>query len=659
MNFRYLLFPLLASTFLLANDNPQNAGITQFYMRTSSAFNIYTNNPSTSAQAWMKGHFWRLQSSSPYFDSRLSWMPNAWAYLDLYGIPISSPLVSQHPDWILHDSAGNRLYIPFGCSNGTCPDYAGDVTNSSFRNWWIANAQSILSKGYRGFWIDDVNMEFRVGNGSGTSVAPYDPNTGSTMIYDNWRLYVAEFTEQIRSAMPTAEIVHNAIWFAAPTRYQDQYVIREIKAADYINCERGVSDPGLGGGTGSWSVRAFLAYIDAVHSYGKNVLLDEYAFNGDYGLAGYYLISNGDDALGNQQITPNNWWTGYGVNLGTPLGSRYDWNNLIRRDFIAGMALLNPPKTTAITVTLPVPLTKIDDGTLVTSVTLQPGQAVVLTGATPIPDYSLTASPSALTVTAGNTAAYTVSLTLVNGFAGSVTLTASGLPSGATAGFSPASLSGSGSSTLSLTTSISTPAGTYPITVTGTSGSLHHSATINLTVASVPVNLASAYNRAGIYTDGSVFSSGGLDGNGFAYSRNLLGATKTFAGTPYTFGAANAPDAVAGSTIALSAGKFAAIHLAGTAVNGNHASQKFTVTYSDSTTTSFVQGMSNWKAPANYSGEAVAMAMPYRNVYSGVTDNRTFYLYDYSFVIDKTRTVKNLILPNNANVLILAVTLTP
>lgn len=659
MRFFYLLLPLLASTFSFANDNPQNAGITQFYMRTSSTFNVYTNNPSTAAQAWMRSHFWRLQSSSPYFDSRLSWMPNAWAYLDLYGIPINSPLVSQHPEWILHDGAGNRLYIPFGCSNGTCPDYAGDVTNSDFRNWWVANAQSILSKGYKGFWIDDVNMEFRVSNGGGTSVAPYDPNTGTTMAYDNWRLYIAEFTEQIRSAMPTAEIVHNAIWFAAPTRYSDQYVIREINAADYINCERGVSDPGLGGGTGLWSVRAFLAYIDAVHSYGKNVLLDEYAFNGDYGLAGYYLISNGGDSLGNQQITPNNWWSGYDVNLGAPLGPRYDWNNLIRRDFIAGMALLNPPQTTAITVTLPVPLTRIDDGTLVTSVTLQPGQAAVLTGAVPFPDYTLAAAPSALTVTAGNTATYTFTVTPVNGFTGSVTLMASGLPSGATASFNPASINGSGSSTLSLATSLSTSAGTYPIIVTGTSGSLSHSTTVGLTVTAVPVNLASVYNRAGIYTDGSVFSSGGLDGNGFAYSRNLLGATKTFAGTPYTFGAANVPNTVTGRTIPLPAGQFATLHFAGTAVNGNQTSQQFTVSYSDGTTTSFAQSLSNWKSPANYSGEAAAMAMPYRNVYSGVTDNRTFYLYSYSFAIDRTKTVRNLILPANANVLILAVTLAP
>jgi hypothetical protein len=561
MKSRYLLLSLLVPVVLFAGENLQNAGLAQFFLRTSSAFNTYTDSPSVSTQVWMKSHIWRIQSSSPYFDSRLSWMPNTWAYLDLYGIPSNSSIASQHPEWILHDGGGKRLYIPWGCGNGTCPNYAGDITNSNFKSWWIANAQSLVAKGYKGFWIDDVNMEFRIANGSGADAIPYDPDTGSTMTYDNWRRHIAEFTEEIRAALPTAEIVHNSIWFAAPTRYNDQYVIRQIKSADYLNCERGVSDPGLGGGTDSWSVRAFLDYVDAVHSYGKNVILDEYAYDGDYGLAGYYLISNGDDALGNQQVTPNNWWSGYELNLGRPVGSRYDWQNLIRRDFLAGMVLLNPPKTTTITVTLPIPLTLINNGKLVTTVTLQPGEAVVLTGAAPLPANS--------------------------------------------------------------------------------------------------VNLSGVFSRVGAYNDGTAFTSGGLDGNGFAYSKNLLGSAKTLGGIPYTFGAANAPNAVSSSTIPLPAGRFSALNVVGSAVNGNQVSQKFTINYSDGTAASFVKNLSDWIGPANYSGETSVLAMPHRNVYSGSADWRTFYLYNYSFVLDKGKTVKSFTLPNNSNVVIFAATLTP
>ena len=51
-----------------------------------------------------------------------------------------------------------------------------------------------------------------------------------------------------------------------------------------------------------------------------------------------------------------------------------------------------------------------------------------------------------------------------------------------TASFSPLSISGSGTSSMSIITSRSTPRGTYQLTVTGTSGSLAHSAGVSLRV---------------------------------------------------------------------------------------------------------------------------------------------------------------------------------
>jgi hypothetical protein len=101
---------------------------------------------------------------------------------------------------------------------------------------------------------------------------------------------------------------------------------------------------------------------------------------------------------------------------------------------------------------------------------------------TPGPDFTLGVSPSSQTVAAGGSAAYTVTVTAVNGFAGSVSLSASGLPPGATASFNPASVTGSGTSNLTVTTSASTPAGSYTITITGTSGTLTHSTSVTLVV---------------------------------------------------------------------------------------------------------------------------------------------------------------------------------
>src|SRR5512133_2183476 len=79
-----------------------------------------------------------------------------------------------------------------------------------------------------------------------------------------------------------------------------------------------------------------------------------------------------------------------------------------------------------------------------------------------------------------------VTVGALNGYSGTVGLSASGLPSGVSAGFSPVSVVGSGSSTLTLTVGAGTAAGTYPVTITGSDGSLSHTANVSLTVTPAP-----------------------------------------------------------------------------------------------------------------------------------------------------------------------------
>jgi hypothetical protein len=98
------------------------------------------------------------------------------------------------------------------------------------------------------------------------------------------------------------------------------------------------------------------------------------------------------------------------------------------------------------------------------------------------PDFTISATPTSGTVTAGGNTTYIISTAALNGFIGSVGLGTSGLPTGATASFSPASISGSASSTLTVATSSSTPAATYTITITGISGSIVHSTAVLLAV---------------------------------------------------------------------------------------------------------------------------------------------------------------------------------
>jgi len=101
----------------------------------------------------------------------------------------------------------------------------------------------------------------------------------------------------------------------------------------------------------------------------------------------------------------------------------------------------------------------------------------------PPPDFTISANPITQTVIVGNATTYTAGVGALNGFGGIVTLSASGLPTGATASFSPATVTGAGNSTLTVTTAGSTPLGTSTLTITGTSGSVTHATTVALTVA--------------------------------------------------------------------------------------------------------------------------------------------------------------------------------
>ncbi len=98
------------------------------------------------------------------------------------------------------------------------------------------------------------------------------------------------------------------------------------------------------------------------------------------------------------------------------------------------------------------------------------------------PDFSFSATPSSGTVVQGNGTTYTVTVTPSNGFTGTLSLSVSGLPSGATASFNPASITTSGNSTLTINTAASTPPGSYPLTITATNGTLSHSTTVTLVV---------------------------------------------------------------------------------------------------------------------------------------------------------------------------------
>ena len=102
--------------------------------------------------------------------------------------------------------------------------------------------------------------------------------------------------------------------------------------------------------------------------------------------------------------------------------------------------------------------------------------------------FELSASPlSPASVTAGNSATSTVTVAPTFGFNGSVTLSCSGLPSGATCGFNPPTIvNSSGSSVLTVSTTAGTVPGTYPVKAQGSASAIANSVAVSLVVQASP-----------------------------------------------------------------------------------------------------------------------------------------------------------------------------
>jgi len=97
-------------------------------------------------------------------------------------------------------------------------------------------------------------------------------------------------------------------------------------------------------------------------------------------------------------------------------------------------------------------------------------------------DFSMSASPSSVSAAQGGSATSTIATAVTSGAPQSVSLSASGLPVGTTATFSPSTITSGGSSTLTLGVGAATAAGSYSVTVTGTASNATHTTTVTLTV---------------------------------------------------------------------------------------------------------------------------------------------------------------------------------
>src|SRR5271155_2572394 len=100
--------------------------------------------------------------------------------------------------------------------------------------------------------------------------------------------------------------------------------------------------------------------------------------------------------------------------------------------------------------------------------------------------FTISVSPTSGYLDQGQSGYAVVTTTVTGNFSSAVLLSASGVPSGVTVTFSPASIAapGSGTSEMLLTVSRNAPTGTYPITITGTGGGITQTTVLTFEVVS-------------------------------------------------------------------------------------------------------------------------------------------------------------------------------
>lgn len=233
----------------------------------SSAFNSYTGiagAPAPQWNEWMRARPEMIIGWSPWQDVNVGVYKNLLAYMDTYAAENNIPqkptdIAVTHPDWILHDSAGNKLFIPYNCANGSCQAYAMDLTNPAVIANQMANVEVIANAKYQGVFFDNANLALKAGDGNGNIVMP-DGFTNEI-----WSRAIANFFAEVRASFPKLVLVMNSVWFDGANSL---WVRNAIVSGTYYNMQRGYGDPNLS----DYQKGQQLEFVQMVHSLGRNVI---------------------------------------------------------------------------------------------------------------------------------------------------------------------------------------------------------------------------------------------------------------------------------------------------------------------------------------------------------------------------------------------------
>lgn len=252
--------------------------------------------------------------------------------------------ISQNnPDWFLLDTNGNRMK-----TSPTSNYYRMDPGSDGWRNFFVTRLLEIQQqKGWSGLFLDNVEASLSEIQRDGLTPAKYPDNAGYQAAVRGFLQYLSQNYSQPYNRPVIGNIIarqDDATWYS-----YNQYMSGAMQerwsvawsSTDYLSENKWKSD---------------MALAEQTQSQGKYIILvapgnKTDANRQNFAFASYLLISNGmaafryadEDAYGEVWLYNN-----YSVDLGTPLGARYQNGTSWRRDFTRGFVVVDPVKRTAI-----------------------------------------------------------------------------------------------------------------------------------------------------------------------------------------------------------------------------------------------------------------------------------------------------------------------
>jgi hypothetical protein len=296
--------------------------------------------------------------------------------------------ISQnHSDWFLLDTTGNRMK-----TSPTSSYYRMDPGNDSWRSYFLTRVLDIQQqKGWSGLFLDNLEASLSEIQNDGLTAAKYPDNASYQAAVRGFIQYLYTNYSQAYNRPMIANIIArstDAQWFDylqyLSGAMQERWAVA-WSTTSYVSATKWESDMQL---------------AEKTQSQGKYIVLIAPGTQADtnrqtFAFASYLLISNGKASFRytNSSYYNQVWlYDNYNVQLGSPLGNRYQSGTAWRRDFTNGYVVVNPVNLTAAIVSNPTATSTATPPPTLTS-TIVPTQAPTLTAtntATRVPTITAT-----------------------------------------------------------------------------------------------------------------------------------------------------------------------------------------------------------------------------------------------------------------------------